>query len=370
MTVLEMVERANARIEAGLAPPLDVSAILQSNFAYFARESGREDLAEPMARAALRRADLSADPSARLIARQTLAETQLRLGRCAEALSAFREADALLARSRNAIAPVLAASFLSARASSKSRCESDPAAAVRLLEEALARSAALRPAESAVPPAVFRAALFNSYAIELSRLRRFEDARNAIAQGLALAESHPDGRYFQLSLLRIRGQVETNAGNPAAALESFERAAALAPGTASAFEELRLQLMAAARQAETGHLAAAAARARATLEQARARFPQIGPSFWMLLNDAAEVHARSGQCQRAFDLYRESDTLTAGRLPNDWRGNRLFFEAECYAASNPARAAALAREAAQVYGLLLHPDSARARRLRELTALR
>jgi hypothetical protein len=46
----------------------------------------------------------------------------------------------------------------------------------------------------------------------------------------------------------------------------------------------------------------------------------------------------------------------------------LFFEAECAAAEEPARAAQLARQAIAVYGALLPADSTRARRLQELAA--
>jgi hypothetical protein len=46
----------------------------------------------------------------------------------------------------------------------------------------------------------------------------------------------------------------------------------------------------------------------------------------------------------------------------------LFFEAECAAPGDRARAAQLARQAIEVYGGLLPADSTRGRRLRELAA--
>lgn len=366
MTVHEMVERAHERIEAGAALPEDVAALLQSDFAYFVRESGNDEQAERMARAALRRADDSQNPEAWLTTRRTLAETLIRLGRCDDALLLYGEADRLWSRHGGQFKPLVESGYLWARAAAKSRCESDPEGAVRLLESAIRRAAALRPGDTALAPAVTRASLNNSLALELARLRRFDEARAAAEAGIREAGAHEDGRYLRVALRRVLGQVESNAGRHEHALAAFEQAAAMAPGIVTPFEELRLEFMAAGQQADLGRREAAVTRARAAV--ARIGPDRHGAARWMLFADAAEVMARARACPEAEALYREVDSLTGGRIPRDWQGNRLFYRAECAAATDPARAAALAGEAMEVYGALLRPDSPRRRRLESLVA--
>jgi eukaryotic-like serine/threonine-protein kinase len=361
MTVLQMIERAHQRIEGGTALPLEIGALLQSDFAYFTRESGRDREAAEMARAALRRADRSGDAEARLAARRTLAEIAIRLGRCEEAVGLYREADPLLPLVTK---PLAQAGYLGARAASESRCQANPAQAVASLRRAVAIAQAVRPRDSALSPAVFRASLYNSLALELARQGRLADGRQAIAAGLREAEAHADGRYFRVALQRTLGQLEANAGRAAEALAAYERALAGAPGVVSPFEASRLALLAAGQQAALGQRQLAAKRVEATLAGIRREAAALGTARWMLLADAAEVQARAGACPAALALYAEVDTLTGGQMPRDWRANRLLHTAECTA--DAARAAALAREALAAYGPQLPADSPRRRRLNVL----
>lgn len=360
LTVLEMVRRAHERLEVGAAVPADVAALLQSDFAYFARESGRDQEAEQFARAALRRAGESGDPEAGLAARRALAETVLRLGLCGEAVQLYREADSMLAR--RAWRPFAEASYLAARAAAKSRCEADPRSAVALLDRAIELSARLEPADTALSPNVFRASLHNSLALELTRLRQFDEARSAVTAGLREADAHLDGRYFRVALRRVLGQLEANAGRHGDSLAAFEAALAMAPGVTDAFEELRLDLMAAAQLAELGQRQKAIARARTAASRIDAS--EHGAARWMLFADAAEVMARARACPEVAPLYAKADAITNGTLPRDWQGNRLLYTAEC--TPDRSRAAALAREALAAYGQQLHADSPRRRRLEAL----
>ncbi|MDX2180695.1 MAG: protein kinase [Bryobacteraceae bacterium] len=367
-TVLDMIERGNRRIEEGLGPPGEVAAQLQSTFAYVARESGREDVAEPIARRAVERADASRDPQTRIGARRALAEILLRLGRCEDAVALYREADSTLARDGRNLRPLARASYLAARATAKSRCEAKPAEAVAILEEAIAVSESARREEAPLAVPILRAAMYNQLASELARMRRLDEARRAAGRGLSLAESHPDGRSLRVSLLRTRSQVETAAQNPRAALADLEQAAKLAPGAVTAFEELRIHAIAGAKYAELGQRETAIAKARDTVRAAQTRASEIGPSRWMLYADSAEVFARAKSCPESFAAYKEADALTGGQYPRDWRGNRLYFEAECLAATDPARAAERANQALAVYGDLLPADHPRRLRLNELAA--
>jgi hypothetical protein len=134
----------------------------------------------------------------------------------------------------------------------------------------------------------------------------------------------------------------------------------------SPFEEVRLQTLTAGRIADTGDLAGAASHVREVLGRARPRAAAIGPSFWMILADGAEVLAKCRACEEAKALYREIDQLTKGQMPKTWRGNRLYYEAECALPADRVQASRLATEALAVYGGLLPQASKRRTRLLEI----
>jgi hypothetical protein len=86
----------------------------------------------------------------------------------------------------------------------------------------------------------------------------------------------------------------------------------------------------------------------------------------MILADSAEVLAKCHACEEAMRLYREIDELTGGQMPKTWRGNRLYYEAECALPSDRGKASRLATEAIAAYGGLLPQASKRRTRLLEL----
>jgi tetratricopeptide (TPR) repeat protein len=358
MTVVEMVQRGAKRLTEDAAMPADVASGIQADFAYLTREFGREDLAEPIARDALAKADASGDAEARLRSRGTLAATLMRRGECAAALDLFRAGDPVLEQNRSRIGPVAQAEYLAARASAAEQCEAQPARAVAALEQALAAAATAEP--------VFRAGLLLNYSLMLTRAGRAEDARAAADQGLAVAQSHPDGRYFQVAILRIRSQNHAAAGRAAEALADIREAARLGPGVVNPFEEIRLRTLLAGRTVDAGQPGEAARIAREALAEARRRHEAVGPSFWMIVADAAEVLAKTRNCEESEALYREADALTDGKMPRTWRGNRLFFAAECALPAGPRRAAQLAFEARDAYGDLLPANSKRRARIEEI----
>lgn len=378
MTVVEMVERGHRRIAAGAASlPADLAAGIQADFAYLTQEHGREDLAEPMARDAVARADSSLDPQVRLRSRATLAVILMRRGRCPEALERFAEGDRLLAGEGRSLTP-RPIDYLVARAMASEQCEGKLAGAIARMETALQWS---EPAGGAsgedtmaagrgVEPAVQRAAYQLQYALFLSRAGRSQEALRAIAAGLALAESHPDGRYMRVALHRIRSQSHATAGDTAAALADAREAARLGPGVVNPFEEIRLRTLLAGRTVDAGDREGAVRLVREAVADARARAAAVGPSLWMIFADAAEVLAKAGACAEAMPFYGEVDRLTKGQIPRTWRGNRLFYEAECTLARDPARTAHLARQALETYGELLPAASKRRKRLDELAASR
>jgi tRNA A-37 threonylcarbamoyl transferase component Bud32/predicted negative regulator of RcsB-dependent stress response len=350
LSVLEMVQRADARIESGFGPPADVAARLQSAFAYVMREAGREKEALEVAERGLRRADASRHAASQVVARQSRGEILIRLGRCAEALRSFGEADVMLPAARRDLEPNAVAAYLLARANAQSRCESDPKGALLRLGEAAAIAGVGQ---------LTMAALRNVEALEHSRLGNKAEAMLAIERGLGAAGAHPDGGYFQTALLRMRSQVQRRSGDLEGAWKSISEAIAKAPGKVNRFEELRLPLLGAGILAELKRCEEARGLAGPSLGRAA----EAGSSSWMLYADAGEVFARCGECAQSLKAYERVDDLTGGEIPKDWRGNRLFFSAECLAATEAPRAAELARQALEVYGKLLPESSERRKRL-------
>lgn len=364
MTVTEMVERGNARLNQERSLPADVAASIQADFAYLTQERGREDLAEAMAREALRRADSSDSNAARLKARAALASLLLRRGQCPEAMALLQAGEALQGGQK--VKPAERLSYLQTRASASEQCDGKPADAVRWMERGLLVAESLPEEGFGLAPAVARASVYLNYSLLLSRAGRPQDGLAAANRGLELAASHPDGRYFRVALLRIRSQAHAAGGNARGALADAREAARLAPGVVNPFEEVRLQTLLAGRMVDAGEGAEAAALARATVAAARQRQGEIGPSYWMILADAAEVLAKADACEETRTLYGEVERLTKGQMPRTWQGNRYFYLAECAAQQDPRGAAVLAQKALESYGALLPAASKRRARILEL----
>lgn len=358
MSVVEMVQRGQQRIKKGTTLPDDVAAGIQADFAYLTQEHGREDLAEPMARDAIQRADRSGDAEARLKSRATLSALLLRAGRCAEVMPLVAAGDALLHEAAPSISAVERAVYFSVRSGASERCEAKLADAIRFSEQGLALAG-----DTAK---LHQASLQLNHALLLARAGRHREALAAANRGLTLAAADPDGAYNRVALLRIRSQVYATAGDANAALTDIRDAARLAPGVVNPFEEVRLRTLLAGRLVDAGSPAEAADAAREAVAEARRRAAEIGPSFWMILADAAEVLSKCRACAEAIALYQEAGRLTNGQMPRTWKGNRLFFEAECALPDDPQRAARLAREALDVYGELLPATSKRRQRILEL----
>jgi serine/threonine-protein kinase len=366
MTVLEMVERGNRRLERGAAElPDDVAAALQANFAFLTQEFGKESAAEPMARAAFAKAERSGDPQARLITRGTLATLLLRRGgTCEEAARLFQSGDPLFTSGRFRTPLV---DYAVARSNFESRCQLKPAAAIEWIEKAIAMAEQVPAARLGVEPAIHRAGLYVDQALLLAQAGRRADALKAANAGLALAGSHPDGRYFQVALLRIRSQAYVAASDPAKALADAREAARLAPGVVNPFEEVRLRTMLAGRLADAGQFELARETVGRAVADARTRRAAIGPSYWMILADGAEALGRCQDCAGMAALYVEAGGARQGPAPRAWQGNQQFYEAECAAIRQDAAGAArLARQALDTYGELLSPGSKRRKRLQEL----
>jgi serine/threonine-protein kinase len=366
LTVAEMAERAAERLARPGGPPPDVAAIIETQLARLLLDGSKTDLAEQIAERAVERARPAADPDVRLGTLHYLAYIRVWRGACAAAAAPFAEADRLLADERSRLAPLVRVAYLATRAHARMRCDADPRTAAALMEEALAAAPSIPARLLHLPPALYRAGLLNTYAGALLRAQRYADARRVLAEGQALAASHPDGKGVQIALLRAQLDLENVTGNPAAGLGAAAKAVELAPGVVNPFEEIRLRIMLAAQLARSGQSKEAITRARAAIGEYRRRASEVGPGGWMLLANAAEALSRAGACQEVFPLYREVDRLIGGEIPRDWLGNRYAAEADCLANTDPAAAARLAGLALDAMGGVLPAGSPRRQHLEQL----
>jgi tetratricopeptide (TPR) repeat protein len=367
MTVAEMVERGDRRLNEAAELDDQQIATLKGSFAYLMREHGKEDAAERIAREAVIRADQSGDTNTRIGNRNTLAEILIRKSQCPEAVRFAREADSLVRGRESQLPAQLRVSYLSSRAAVSEACEGQLAVAIGYVEEALKLAAVVKAESFGLQPALLGASLRLQYALLLARAGRGAEAVASAETGGALAGTHPDGRYLQVALLRVRSQALAAKGDAAAALAAQRDAVRLAPGVVNPFEEIRMQTLLAGRTVDAGDGTEAVRLARGAVQAAMRRQAEIGPSFWMILADAAEVLARTHECREALQLYEDVNRLTQGRLPRTWQGNQWFYRAECASLSgHNAEAARLAQLAAETYGELLPPASKRRIRLETL----
>ncbi|MBL8241452.1 MAG: serine/threonine protein kinase [Bryobacterales bacterium] len=370
VTVAEMVERGNQRIQAGSFLPDSTAAMLQSSFASFFQELGREDLAESIARDAIARADRGIATAPRVAARAGLAALLMRIGRCADSLQILQHADTIVRNSSEAPPVGKYLDFRFQQAESMNRCENRPANAIAKMEEIIREADSLPADAFDIAAPVYCAGLRISLTLYLAQAGRHQDALRAASEGIRIAANHPDGRYVRIALLRTRSNVHSIMGASAAGVADIQEAARLAPGAVNPFEELRLQTLLAGRTYDNGNPEAALRIAKAAITMAGPRRAEIGPSYWMLLAEAAEVHAKAMACPESAAFYREADSASPGPFPNTWLGNRRYYEAECALPKNPVRAAELAQQSLDAYGSILPQNSQRRARLGQIASKR
>jgi len=212
--------------------------------------------------------------------------------------------------------------------------------------------------EAAMPMRLFKALVYNGYVRLLARQGKLKEAKEVTERALALAEKEPDGRNVQVALLQSRAVAEYAGRDVAAAANSLDEAAKLADGSAAPFEAIRLKVMAGQRLAEAGQTERAVSLADQALAQAEKHAGELAQTRWMILVDASLTYFRAGQCEKTPPLLAEADRLTSGKMPPQWKGNRLAVEAICLArAGRSADAQARAGEALQAAGNIWRPGS-------------
>lgn len=209
-----------------------------------------------------------------------------------------------------------------------------------------------------MPAPLFKALILNGYIRLLVRQAKPAEALTVARQALDLASRAPDGRNVRIALLQGRAAAEYAAKDVAAAAQSLEEAATLAESTAAPFEAIRLKVMAGQRLAEAGRTDRALALANQALTLAEAGSAELTQTRWMILIDAAITYFRAGHCEKTPALLREADELTAGKMPPQWKGNRLAVECICHArAGKSAEAKVIADQALAAAGATWAPNS-------------
>ncbi|MBL8292544.1 MAG: serine/threonine protein kinase [Bryobacterales bacterium] len=358
MTVRELLQRADQRLARGDLQDETVASDLETNLGAHLFQSGQESRAVEVLERAHARAQRAGSPSAQLTAAATLGSLHLSRGDCAQSTRISAEGDRILATHRNEVPVYRQVSYLLNRDQIRASCEGDPSG--NLTKEAVALLPQVPDSglETGMPAPLFKALILNGYIRLLVRQAKPAEAITVSQEALRLADRSPDGRNIHIALLQSRAAAEYAAKDVAAAARSLDEAVTLAESSAAPFEAIRLKVMAGQRLAEAGNTTRALALADQAVALASARAAELTQTRWMILIDAAITYFRAGHCEKASPLLAEADRLTGGKMPPQWKGNRLAVECICLArAGKPDQAKARAAEALAAAGATWSPTS-------------
>lgn len=367
MTVVELAERAEARLAAGAIPEAATAALVEGSFGSVLFQGGKPERGLAVSRRAFARAQGSGDAVAAVATGAGLGLNLLSAGDCAGAVGVMGQVDSVAGRGG---LPVEArVTYLVSRDQVRGACENDGAG--RLTEEAARLVGEIPDASlrTGMPARIFKALVLNAYVRSLARQRRFPEALTASAEGMRLAGLESDGRSAQVALLQSRSIAEYGSGDKEKAAWTLEEAVGLAYGYAAPFEAIRLHAMAGRRVAEAGRRERALELADRALELADGHRKELTATRWMVLIDAAIVYSKAGRCDRVAGLVSEVDELTGGKMVADWKGNRYAVEAGCLAeAGRTGEAREKARLALEAAGKVWGPASGFRKQMEALVA--
>jgi tRNA A-37 threonylcarbamoyl transferase component Bud32 len=369
MTVLALVNRAEERLRRGDVLDRESSLGMETILGSFMFNAGQQQRGAALARDAFEQARRSDNARTLLLASTTLGGMLLSQGDCPGAVKVFQEGDAALARRRSSIPAWEQISFLVSRDQVKGNCEQDLSG--RLTADALALLPTVSDTntELGVPVRIWKALVYNGSARALLQQKKLAESRQAAEMGLQLAAQEPDGRNIRIALLQTRAAVEYLDKNVAAAANSLEEAATLAEGSAAPFDAIRLKVMAGTRLAEAGQKTRALELADQALTQAALHSSEIAQTKWMILIDAAFTYFNADHCEKVAPLLKEADTLTGGKMPPQWKGNRLAVESMCLAQSGKtAEAKVVGAEALAAAGATWNSSSSLRKKIEAIVA--
>lgn len=360
MTVLEMVERSAKLLEAERFAFTDMQIGLQGDLAGFLYSAGKVQQAEDLLRKNLALAQQSKYSPGIHASLLSLAELEKGKGNCAESLKILRQVDQDYPVSKQEMKMDARVSEIVNKGEIHGTCEGKPPLSLEDMAQ-LKQLLSKLPNESletAMPPRLFQALTMNAIAFSYQKMLRLPEARASVEEGLNLAKGNAQSQGVRVALLRTLSAIEYADKDIGASARALGQAVEASEGFTGPFEYERLRVMWARRLAENGEGEKAAELARATIASARRQADAIGQIRWMILVDGAVALRSSGNCREVPAVMAEADALTQGKMPPQWRGNRLSAEALCLAdLGRRKEAQPLLREALKVLGPMFSPTS-------------
>ncbi len=335
MTVSELVERASARLDETPDVPDAVRVRLQVAFSGYLSQEGKGPQAERIAESASRSAARAGDANS--IMGASLQQAMLASGRgdCKRAVEELHRADVAYAQASTALPPLSRAAYLLVRSEAKTYCENDPQGS-RTLMAALPSVLAEIPNDDltlGMPPRIFKAIVANHQAQDLRLQQRFDEAEALVAQALVDAALEKEAANARVALLRTLAAVRLDRNGPGdvrLAAQAIEDAIAIAPGSTSFYELLRLKTMLAAMLARAGERSRGASVAREALAEAYSREAELAGQAWMIyVNAAYALGVWAADCNEVGRILSRASSGIRGEMSPTWRWQALAAEGAC-----------------------------------------
>ena len=361
MTVRELVERANARLDYVNNLPAPVRVRLHSTFSAYLYQDGETALGKRIARQAAEIARPSGDAASRIGAGMNLATYATYRGDCKEALRQYAEIDPIYRSSERRLPVFFRVGYLVTRSEMKTSCENDPEGAHSLMSKVAPLMAQIPDDDLTVgmPPRILKAIVANHEAQDLRARREYDEAERIILQALKSAQEEKESGNARVALLRTLSLVRYDRGrgtNPAdlqAAARALEEAMRIAPGFMSPYETIRLKVLWGTSLAQAAERRRGVAIIVEAIAEARQREKDLARQGWMIDVAAAyglAVWARD--CSAVPEALRHAEANSGGSMPPGWRWQFLAASGVCRIEAGEREAgAALVREGIQAGGL-------------------
>lgn len=360
MTVLEMVERSAQLLEAERFAFSDMQIGLQGDLAAFLYSAGKVQQSEELLRKNLALAQQSKYALGIHASLQSLAGVEMGKGNCAESLKILSQLEQDYPALKQQMKLSTRISEIVNRGEIRGACEGKPPLSLEDIGQIkqLLSKLSDESLETAMPPRLFKALTLNAIAVAYQKMLRLPEARASVEEGLNLAKGNAQSQGVRIALLRTLSAIEYADKDIGASARALGQAVEASEGFTGPFEHERLRVMWARRLAENGEGERAAELARATIASARRQAAAIGQIRWMILVDGAVALRSSGNCSEVPAVMAEADALTQGKMPPQWRGNRLSAEGLCLAEMGRRNEAQpLLREALKLLGPMFSPTS-------------
>ncbi len=322
-TVREMIERARPRINKGLQEYPEVFAPLTSTFGDFLVNAGRPEAGVEWQKQAVDQSRQSGSKASLLGALSSYVVTLSNSGKCPEALVVEKEMKTLLPEVESKLGPVELVNIRTAISYPEEACELNSAASLASMEKAYEASKRIAndSLETDFPPRLFKGVLAVNLASSLRNMKRTNDARVIINEGLALIENEPDAYTVKVALLRSRSTIEAEEMNYLVSARTLQEILAISNESLAPVEIVRLHSVLAVRLASGEQKAEAIEEAKRTEEELDKLKAELGSSAYMAYVDLAVATTLAGDCELAIKYSSRANELAQGQIGNDHRVN-------------------------------------------------